>query len=314
MDCQHWQDQLDDFLAEKLAPEQLREAREHLAGCRHCQELLVTVRGNLDTLSSREETDLTHEILSLTSGSPCGRAEELLGDLVAGTLPPTETQLVRAHLEHCTPCQELVVTLTWVLPELQTMDRIEPDAAFTADVLRATSGARERPLELLARLGQWWQRQIVRPRFALEAAYVGTMVLIALFGTPLSPFKRVPEQALTTVQAGPSNLFSSVTQPVATLGRQLSFVGESVWDATSGVVHGGIESVSTGLAERRQRTAPALAELRGQGEMFLNALSEGDFVQSLHHLGELPDGIQRCWSEWCGSEGRSPPDSTDSGS
>ena len=144
MDCRVWEELLDDYLAGKLPPAQRRAAEEHLAACPDCRELLDTVRGNLGSLQAPVAEDLTDAILARTSGPACPRAEEQLCDLVSGALAAGEAQLVRAHLEHCRRCQALAVTLRWLLPELREMGEVRPDAAFTADVLRATAPLRRR--------------------------------------------------------------------------------------------------------------------------------------------------------------------------
>jgi hypothetical protein len=291
MDCRDWENQLDDFLTGKLSAAQQREAEAHLAGCPHCRGLLGTVHGNLAALSTREEANLTETILSRTSGSPCGRAQEHLSDLVTDLLPESDTQLVRAHLEHCRECQALAVTLTWVLPELGEMAELNPGPAFTAAVLRATTGARWQPHRWPERISTWWQSMIARPRFALEAAYVGMLLLIALFGTPLSPYKETPGRALEFMKANPVTVMGEAVKPVLSLGAGLAPVGEAAWDATGG-------KMSQDLQERHERAAPALASCRENADASLDALFDGDWVKATRHFGSLWQHLGQAWRDW----------------
>ena len=133
------------------------------------------MREGVPPLSSPDDPALTEAILERTSGSPCVRAREQLGDLTDGRLAATDTELMRLHLGHCRPCAALADTLAWLAEELPAMATLEPDDAFLADVLRATSrrpaprpvAALERPapgwIDLAAaRLIGWWTAVLAR--------------------------------------------------------------------------------------------------------------------------------------------------------
>lgn len=311
MDCRAWENQIDDYLADRLTPAQREQAETHLASCSRCRELLATARGNLDILSVADEQDLTGAILAATSGPACGRARELLGDLVEGSLPATDSQLVRAHLEHCPECAALSITLTWLLPQLHEMAELTPDDGFTADVMLATIGGAGTRRSWRERLVTWWQEQLVRPRFSWEAAYVGTLLLVLLFGTPVSPLKDAPPKALEIVQASPAGLISGLEQPATAAGNQLAGWGRTGWGASGGKIGRLAGTISADLAARRQRAAGSLEELRQHGEASREALFAGDLIMMLHHLGEMPQDIGQCWQDWWQSNGQASPDSTD---
>jgi predicted anti-sigma-YlaC factor YlaD len=299
MDCKSWQDRLDDFLSDRLPAAERRLVQEHLAVCSHCQDLLSAVRRNLAILSQPEQQNLTTEILARTSGPACGRAQQMLAEMVEGSLPASEAQLVRGHVEHCSECEELAVTLTWLLPELRQMGALEPDRAFTADVLRATRAIRRRSWRAwLPDLTAWWRRQIARPQFSLQAAYVGTMLLVLLFGTPISPFKQAPEKALEVVQTGPDLLTAALVLPASQWPAKAAELGHSIWNATGAHVARFVESRRDGLRERRERTGPALSSMRRHGNACLDALLSGDFMPALSHLGEMQNDLVEAWHRY----------------
>lgn len=190
------------------------------------------------------DPDLTRRILARTSGSACGRAEELLGARWDGALAAGDRELLGAHLERCAACRELALILDRLQPLLPGLAEREPGPAFTARVLARTVGSqpvedprqlaadgslapggpssgsrrgRSGPLERAAlalqeRLRRAWQR----PRFALEAAWTVAALAALLVWGPLAP-RGVPEQASVLVRAGAGTVPELVTA-VETLG------------------------------------------------------------------------------------------------
>ena len=159
--------------------------------------------------------DFVRNVLSRTSGSPCDRACEQLPGLMDGKLGGMDRQLVQAHLEHCDGCRSVAVVLGWMQPMFTDMAQLDPGPAFTKAVVLRTSGAVHPlaraarrgetvgPLGIVDRLGSWWQRQIFRPRFALEFAYVATVILVLLTAVPGAPLKQEARNAQEMMQAGP---------------------------------------------------------------------------------------------------------------
>lgn len=149
-------------------------------------------------------------VLGRTTGSACGRCLDRLPDLTDGALEDLDRQLVQGHLEHCTGCRAVAVTLGWVTPMLPDMAEIDPGDAFTSAVLDATT--RQKAWDeagptgaagLVDRLGRWWERQILKPQFTFQVAYVATVVLVLLTAVPGAPLKGAPGKALEVIQAGP---------------------------------------------------------------------------------------------------------------
>ena len=166
----------------------------------------------------RRSEEFVQDVLARTSGQACRRALDQLPDLTDHRLEDLDRQLVQAHLEHCVACRQVAVTLGWLGSLLPDMAEVEPGPAFTAAVVARTSGALSRaektvraggnygPAGLLDRLGRWWQGQLQRPQFALQFAYVATVLILALTATPWSPLRGAPRQALGVVQAGPGEI------------------------------------------------------------------------------------------------------------
>ncbi len=161
------------------------------------------------------DNDFVRNVLSRTSGSPCDRACEQLPGLMDGNLKDMDRQLVQAHLEHCPGCRSVAVVLGWMQPMLTDLAQLDPGPAFTQAVVSRTSGAVHPlaraarrgetvgPLSVVERLGYWWQKQIFRPRFALEFAYVATVILVLLTSVPGAPLKQEARNAQEMIQAGP---------------------------------------------------------------------------------------------------------------
>ncbi len=182
MDCREFEDRLDVLQAGLLSREEEAHAEEHIHVCARCRALLAAVRGECDSLTPEAEEDLTTAILCQTTGTACFEAGNILCDSVDGVLGRDDQEILSLHLAHCRDCRSLADTLAElgrVLPEMATL---EPDAQFTADVLRVLAAAR-RP-QPRPDLSEWWNRLIRRPRFAWEAAYVGALLLLLALGNP----------------------------------------------------------------------------------------------------------------------------------
>lgn len=128
-----------------------------------------------------DDKDLVASILRATSGSPCRSAEDRLPDLVDGALDAVDAELVRGHLATCVPCAALARVLLEVKGELPWMAEVDPGREFTEMVLERTSRApRSRWAAMFE--GLW-----LRPRFALEGAYLGSLVLAGILALPGVP-------------------------------------------------------------------------------------------------------------------------------
>jgi len=167
----------------------------------------------------KDSRDFVRDVLESTSGSPCRRALELLPDLTDGRLASVDRQLVQQHLEHCGGCRAVAMAMSRLGEDLTTLAVLDPGPEFTAAVVARTSGqteaARERrrdevaghgPAGFMDRVGRWWQERIFAPGFAVQAAYVATVLVVALVTVPISPLHGTPGKVLDAVQASPGGM------------------------------------------------------------------------------------------------------------
>ncbi len=267
----------------------------------------------------RRDEKFVQNVLARTSGGACAKALGLLPDLTDHRLEDLDRQLVQAHLEHCAPCRQVAVTMGWLGHLLPTMAEVDPGPVFTAAVVARTSGALSPaekavraggnfgPAGLLDRLGRWWQRQLEKPQFALQFAYVATVLILALTATPWSPLKQAPGKALGLVQAGPQHipLVSTV------LDR-----GESGWQLVMGRVGGqmadGRRSLGRAWTMREERSRQARQATAAHLHSGWDHLGAGDLSEAGY------DGLQAArtgaaaWKQWW--RGTDSPDDADGNS
>jgi len=282
--CTAWEALLDAYLGDGLAAADETFFRSHAAACDRCRDLLRLVSADLPALAGEEAPRLADSVIAVTSGPGCGRAEALLGARPDGGLGADETLLLQGHLDHCRACADLAQTLESVLATVRDLAAPELDPAFTYDVLRATSATRARKRggalpRLKDRLGAWWQGQAARPQFAWEMAFAATVVLVLLFGTPLSPARRAPARALAAVQASPGWMIDAAGELTGVAGEQLGGVRRDV-------------------TERRNRTAPDRADLLRHGREAGAALLDGDFDTAAQRLRAVGGDLTRLWRDW----------------
>ena len=182
-----------------------------------------------------ENPDFTRRILDSTSGSACGRAEDLLGARWDGEIAPMDVELLTAHLEHCVACRQLDVVLDRLQPVMPGMAEREPGPDFTAAVMARTS---RRPVRTEVQLG-WIERTAFRvhgglmklwnrPRFALEAAWTVATVASLILWSPLAP-ENAGDKTTDVVKAG-GNVVPELVQQANRLVKAAPAVGELIFD------------------------------------------------------------------------------------
>ena len=286
-DCERWDARLDDFLAGRLDASEETLFLAHADFCPRCGDLLRLVGADLPDLGDAEDSavpDLTADVMAATSGGSCERAAELLARRPDGDLSERDGALLDAHLAHCDDCCELARTLAWVLPTVADLADPELDAAFTYDVLRGTALYRERKRAgVLGRFGDrvrsWWGGQVRRPQFAWEVAFGATVVLVLLFGTPLSPGRETPARVLEVVRAGPDWILERAGNAVGAVGDLLS-------------------DLHADLETRRNRTAPDRSDLKRHGQEMGASLLDGDLDAAGEDLGAVREDFGKMWKNW----------------
>jgi hypothetical protein len=160
-------------------------------------------------LDDREHESLTQAILARTSRGGCAAARDRLCDFVDGALGALDRDLVGGHLEHCAACADLAAALAETASVLPVFATLAPRYSLVPAVLAATSRRTVRPT-LGERAAAWLARAAARPRFALEAAYVLTVLLLVVLGNPVAAFR----EASVRVQPRVTSVRSAVTAPI----------------------------------------------------------------------------------------------------
>ena len=177
LDCRGLELALEALVEGRLAPHEASEARAHAGRCDRCRELL-----ELAEAAGASPVDLAPAVLARTSGPGCGRARDMLGQ----PLDPLESSLLQSHLAGCAECAWLAGAIAELRRDLPLLAELDPGEEFTRAVLAKT----RRPSRAPSRGADWlagWRRLLLRPRFALEAAYVLTAVVLIVFGVPTVP-------------------------------------------------------------------------------------------------------------------------------
>jgi hypothetical protein len=223
--------------------------------------------------------DLTNSILKRTSGPACGRSRECLPDFVDGRLDAGSGGLLALHLEYCSRCGALDQTLRELAGTFPGMALLEPEESFTAAVMQATTDPR--PLRRTFGFLDWWGRLIRRPRFALEMAYVGTLLCVLVIGNPAELVGKVTAQQ---VAAGGSP--SGVSQLLPAIwdksGEEVSRVSKNISSAL--VSQAG--SVKSSLRKMREETMVILSDVIMRGSRTVHDY----YSKALRFLSELFSG------------------------
>lgn len=234
-------------------------------------------------MTRRDGDELLAGILARTSGSPCGRAGELLASC-GGTpesgderLPSVNRELLALHLERCADCRELASVLAVLSRDLPGLAEVRPDPELVGDVLGAT-------LPVTVRWRRAWERRwngwVRRPRFAWETALVLTVALsvgLTAAGSPEPPIPR------TLVELARRNPVQALSTPAAALRDRIEPAAREVAEAFGPARSTLEEALET--PELRQAAADWLEAIRAVPA----AIETGtlSFVQSL--VRHLPD-------------------------
>jgi anti-sigma factor RsiW len=268
MSCKIIQTRLQELLEGKLPAVERREVEAHLGDCAECASLITLLR--LDVPADRTP-DLTASVLSRTSGSACGRAEEILCERIDGTLEGLDSELLTGHLDDCEGCTGLATALRRLGEELPAMAEIQPGPGFVEAVLAATLPQPSRWSALAARWARGWADLVARPRIAWEAGYLGSMALWLVFSVFGAPFEAssVPLPAADA----PVKIVDGLTSRVTTFGQR-------TWEVTGGRGLATWNGLHDDLYERFQRSEASRIDLRRNGANLKDALLDFDLKES----------------------------------
>ncbi len=249
--------------------------------------------------SDDRREDLVRGILDRTTGPVCHRCLEMLPRLARGGLTGLDRTLVQSHLEHCRDCRTVAVVLGWLQGELPTMATIEPGEEFTAAVLARTARLPSRAAaagrltgsaQLMDRVGRWWERQLRRPLFVWQAAYVLTVVLVLLTALPGAPLRGMPERIRTSVQAAYVEV-PLTGQVLQAADRQAATLAGTVVNSTWGRLHGELVACQVSTTEARGNLRHHLARL-------WNDIHRGRSGRAVLQLVEVGRDLKQIWRRW----------------
>ena len=198
MDCHLFELRLEALLDGALLASERRECEAHADGCPRCRELRTLAAAAAgEGLAAASREALVADVLAQTSGPACEAAAARLAGALDVPLEATDRALLDLHVAGCAPCRQLAVTLQSLARDLPRLAEPAVDPRLVARVLAA-------PLPLDVRWRRWWATSwpawVQRPRFAVEAAFVVTVVFLLLFEAAGSPLQALPRRALQATQ------------------------------------------------------------------------------------------------------------------
>jgi predicted anti-sigma-YlaC factor YlaD len=259
LDCAGFELRLEAFVERRLARSELDAVAAHAASCADCRELLALCE------SAPHEIDLTRAVLERTSGNACTRARERLAERPTA---PLDAALVQSHLSSCADCAALANVLSRLAEDLPLLAALDPGERFVEQVL-ARTGRRTRHAPWRERWAAAWEHLVFRPRFALESAYVLTLVALLVFGGPsdlLAGFSRQVRE----VPAG--ELHGRIETTIRGTGARLRAEAQEAWRANGEPLALGAERSLARAASYSTRRLDEVKQL--VGTLWAGAASE----------------------------------------
>lgn len=236
MRCTEFSQLLPDLLRGTL-PQAMRDACDaHLLECAICLECLADASAG--HWQHQDANVMLDSIVQSTTPELCATSAYLLCDSLDGTLSAEQSVLLSSHLDGCKACQALQVSLLAVSAQLPLLAEKQPPDALLARIFLSTTHQSPLATGFLQRALKHIEAVLLRPRFALEAAFSVTLVWTLLFGVPASildtAFAEQPAlierlelpQIWTQAQAGLEHEFvelgSGIARPATALENHLT--------------------------------------------------------------------------------------------
>lgn len=211
MDCNEVQHLLEALLAGTLPPALHQAMDAHAVACVPCRVLVACAVG---APSVDVPPGLAESILRRTTGPACGRASEMLDGFLDGTLPGPDRELVALHVGFCPTCAAQARALARLAADLPALAEIRPASPFVERVLARTSRSpRRRFAAWVRRWPELGRDLLLRPRFAVEGAYFGALLLVAVFGL-LAP-AGLAERVRSVARANPMRALAAPAEQLA---------------------------------------------------------------------------------------------------
>jgi hypothetical protein len=290
--CADFERRFDAFLAGTLPMWEAQELRAHAAGCSRCGPLLRMAEGSEDARGYAPE-DLTGRILAQTSGSPCASVEERLCDLADGLLSPSDEGLITDHLSHCRHCDALAGTVALLARELPELAEIDPGPAFARRVTQATARRSLAARSLRGRARLAWEGALRRPRFALELAFSGALVLTLMVELPGSPLENMPGQAVGLMRVSPS-VVQGVERSVETAADAVPYIQEA-WSEELSPLARRARDVSGGLFAALRVSGPVTTVVFQRGGAMLGSAIRGDLPRAAGEWNGIRREVSGLW-------------------
>ena len=227
MNCHDFETRFERLVDGDLQEADRRACLQHAEQCTACGELLTGI-GEAEVAAAAETAEpLVDSILSRTIGTVCKQAEKRLPAFVDQDLSAGDQELLKMHLGGCAHCRQMVTTLRLLEHQLPQLAETPVDEKFTAQVLAAT-------LPLPMRLKRWLRSQatswVRRPRFAMEAAYVGLLVVMLVMGAFSAPLAALPQKGIEWVQPDPETptVWNRANEGLGTFWEKVASLFEKV--------------------------------------------------------------------------------------
>jgi predicted anti-sigma-YlaC factor YlaD len=256
--CSDLLNRLELLLAGNLSESEQPALKAHIEACENCRNLLEVWNGEQKT---KPVGSLADEVLARTSGGACSRVQSMLCDHVDKVLPENDTALVHVHLGHCTDCAQLAAILEESAAVLPQMATLNPGPFLAKAVIAAT-----RPIHPPNRMGLLLSRLSLifeRPRFSLEAAYVGALLIFLVFGG--APTRSVGDIASATFAGFRLNLVKVVGDTPDALSHSWNNFYRSCRDRMEGTV----ETTQRTIGESIQSLQGYAEGLKGMSDTHL---------------------------------------------
>jgi hypothetical protein len=254
--------------------------------------LLRIASGGEEAIAEAPE-DLADRILARTTGAACASVEERLCELADDALAVPEQTLVREHLSHCAGCRELAEAVAALRRELPDLAEIDPGPGFARSVAEATARRTSAGRSVQGRVHMLWEGILRRPRFALELAYSGALVLTLLVELPGSPLENMPEQALGLTQVSPS-VVQGVERSVETAAGAIPFLQET-WKEEVSPLAARVEGVSVDVIATVRSSGPISTVLVQRGGAMLTRALQGDLPSATLEWTEMRREVAEIW-------------------
>jgi len=184
MNCKKFQARLPAFTSRQLSTESRLQCETHITDCVECLDLWLSKCSNEFSLEPKSNEELVSAILQSTNSKTCNEAEDLLVDYIDETLELASSKILSIHLANCTSCKKTALTLLQLREDLPQIGLREPPADLLETVLGRTLPWPKRVIRKISKVNFDFSNLIVRPRFSMEASFLGTILWLALFGLP----------------------------------------------------------------------------------------------------------------------------------